>query len=251
MSKEVVEILKRNHKDSIIKKSNKAETGVIIYNDTAFSDYCFARMFRKIREHHHTFKTFYYLLYFNRNSDLFDYNALHKELNKLFGQYFKIIRYFSGKKNVRILSFEVKKKVPHWKLWWYMIYIASCMLRLTDQTFENDWKKYFKKSGRKKPINNWKDLIYLFHRYIYAYTPYYELNDELVSLGRYLRTGSDKDNELKKAVQDYLITLHEVFGKQFTITKPMISYIASCSVQHQYQSRVYDAIKHVKELAND
>lgn len=252
MSKELVEELKQRYGDRIAQKTDKGTTNLIIHNSLALSDYCFARLFRKIRENSHTLKSFHYVLYFDRSSKIFDHNSLHKELNKLFGEYFRVVRYFSGKKNVRILSFEPKKNFTHWKLWWMAVYLASCMLRLTDSTFQTDWTKYFDKNGRKKRVNNWEDLIYSFHRYVYSTGKGYELNDNLAGKAVIARGKKGGEEILKELSASYVTTLYTVFGKKFTVTKPMISYLANWKEQYQYQTAVFNAIKHLqKESGND
>lgn len=251
MSKELVEVLKRKYGDKIAQKTSDGTSNIIIHNSTMHSDYCFARLFRQIREISHTFESFHYVLYFDRSSKIFDHNSLHQELNKLFGQYFRVVRYFSGKKNVRILSFESKKKFTHWKLWWMAVYLASCMLRLTDGNFENDWKKYFDGNGRKKRIDNWEDLIYLFHRYVYSTNKGYELNDNLAKKALVARGKRGGEDVLKELSANYLTVLYEVFGKDFVVTKPMVSYLANWDTTYKYQTAVFNAIKHLKEFGND
>ncbi len=250
MSKDSIETLKRTYKDRIADKSTGNNTSMIIFNEDLLSDYCFARLFRRVRESSHSLKSFQFLLHFDRSSKIFDYNSLHKEMNKIFGEYFRIVRYFSGKKNVRILSFEPKKKFTHWKLWWISIYIASCMLRLTDLTFEKEWKRYFEQNKRKKSVGSWRELIYIFHRYVYSTNKGYELNQDIANLALQARGKKGGEDEVKERVNYYVTVLYTVFGKKFAVTKPMIAYLARWELQYQYQTESFKRIKHIKELAD-
>jgi len=247
MAKRSINEVKERYKRRIQEKADGAHTKMLIFNGRLFTDYCFARMFRRVREHSHKFESFQFILYFDRKLNLFDYDSLHKELKKLFADYFHIIRYFSGKRKVRLISFDAKKKITPWQLWWFAIYLASCMLRLTDKVFERRWKEYFAESGRKNPICTWNELIYLFHRHVYSPNVGYEINEKMARVGLRARGDHEGEIELKALVEDFLSKIQVVFGDGKKITKEMIEYINKKNLNQKYQTAVFDI---VSTLAN-
>lgn len=122
-------------------------------------DYCFATTFRKVRDKR-AFNRVRMLLYFDRKMDIFDYDAIFKEVNKIFGGYLKFIRYFSGKRNIRIIEAHLKKEFGSATVHWVALYLGYIIIRCMDRQFDEIWRHIPKK------INNVRDLLYYFNKHV-------------------------------------------------------------------------------------
>ena len=159
------EDLKNKYKDNL-KKLALAEQEMATLRDTyvpyfkeneLFLCRCYSDLFARLR-HNRSWNNVFYSLYFDRSKNWFDYDKLFKELNSLFGTHYKILRYLSGYRKARLVSFESKEKFPGWTIEWGALYQLFCLLRIINVTNYGNWKKYHAKN----PLDNWQDVIFIF-----------------------------------------------------------------------------------------
>ena len=210
--KNEIEQVKKFHKDRI-REFAQDEMGIDMYahyflgGDRYKRARCYGDLFAYI---YHQPVDSYSLaivpLKFTRNLGYFNYVSLFKELNKMYGHYFKIGKYYSGYKYTRLVHIHPIKN-PQWKsLWWGGLYTMYLLLRKINAHYYDYWGDYFKEYPRKKGISTWKDVITISET---------EFGDD----GYYLHDGlfklcwkKDKVG-MNDWIDNYLNMLNDVFGK--------------------------------------
>lgn len=204
-----IEHIKKFHKDKIREFSQVDGLDMYVYyffGDDFKRARCYGDLFGYISKLPiDAYSLAIYPLKFNRRSGYFNYDALFKELNKMYGHYFRIGRYYSGYRYTRLVHINAVKK-PKWKsLWWGGLYTIYLLLRKINVHYQEDWKDYFADKSHKKNISTWKDIITISETK-FGDDEYY-LHDGLFKI-----TWSNKGG-IDKWIDNYLNMLNDVFGK--------------------------------------
>jgi hypothetical protein len=146
-------------------------------------------------------------LKFNRKKNWFNYNKLFRELNILYGNYWKILRYFSGYKVMRLVDFQIKKTPKYSVMQWAGLYTAFLLLRKINVNYWYKWNQLFIEKPDIKPLDNWADIIFYSERYFYDST--YHIHNGLKSLAQNPRT---HDETVYKWINEFLNNIKEVYG---------------------------------------
>ena len=221
--KEQIENLKEHHKHLLQDFDNQIPIGTDLYvnyyiNNQAFRARCFGNLFGSFfydKSKEDYANPVLFPLKFNRRKNWFNYNALFKELNKIYGYYFKIGRYYSGFRNTRLVDFYAYNKPRYKALWWAGLYSAFLLLRKINLNYYTHWDEYFANNNRKKPVDNWFDVIYISETK-FADKTYY-LDDKLFKLCYYNSDAS------KKYIKDLLQMLEDIYGKGIEGNKDKLS----------------------------
>jgi len=211
MGRKEVNIIKKE-KETAIARHSASKYGVIFgHADHLTYEACFAGMVSKIKEVP-VGTSMQYLLRFETSWGIFKYDLLFKELNKMFGTYFKILRFFSGTKNVRIINIEEVGEFPDKRLRHMAYMILVVLLRTIDAEFiVPRWKPDFDTNDKIYPLKKWNDVLFHYHRFGIAG---HGVNDDIAELQR---SGSKK--LYKQSVTNYFKIIEIAFGGNFDFTK--------------------------------
>ena len=153
-----------------------------------------------------TYSMAIYPLKFNRRLKYFNYDALFKDLNRIYGHYFRISRYYSGYRYTRLVHINPIKK-PRWKaLHWGGLYTIYLLLRKINIQYYEDWDRFFKDNPRQKALTSWKDVVSI-SEMAFGDDEYY-LHDAL-----FKKCWSSDKAGAEKWIANYLNMLTDVFGK--------------------------------------
>ncbi len=209
--KNEIEQVKKFHKDRI-REFAQDEMGIDMYayyflgGDRYKRARCYGDLFTYIQSQPvDSYSLAIVPLKFTRNLGYFNYVSLFKELNKMYGHYFKIGKYYSGYKYTRLVHINPIKN-PQWKsLWWGGLYTMYLLLRKINAQYYDYWRDYFKDYPRKKGISTWKDVITISETK-FGDDDYY-LHDELFKICW------NKQGGIDDWIDNYLNMLNGVFGK--------------------------------------
>jgi hypothetical protein len=164
--KELINELKKIHQRTIKDRFERYDTFFNFFiGKEHIKDYCFASLFRILRERH--LSQLYatrMLLYFNRNETIFDYNTIFNELNIVFGGMFTITRYYSGSRTQRIIDIKSDEKA-HNILRWMGLYLMASIIRTMDMKFYSQWREAIN-DKRITRIENLRQLLAVGHNKI-------------------------------------------------------------------------------------
>ena len=224
MSREDVEYIKKNYKDKILKVSESKYGVNFGHRDNLKNDVCFARIHNRLDE---TPKgtSMQYLLKWEEDSEVVDFTMLMKDLKRIFGHRFTILRYKSGRKGCRIIDARERNPLPHKALRYIGYYLMFVLLRSIDGEGMTKLVMIYNTPSRKKkynfPITTWKDLVYIWSRYVQGMG--HGINDELYELRPEKLNAGNKGSEVlfTAAVNNYIEVLTTAFGRKFNfrITK--------------------------------
>lgn len=207
--KNEVERVKSFHKDKI-REFSQLEPDADIYAYYFFGDNskrarCYGDLFGYISGlNMDTLSLTMYPLKFNRRLGYFDYNKLFKEMNIMYGNYFKIGRYYSGYRYTRLVHISPSKRPKSKALWWGGLYTIFLMLRKINIHYYPEWRGYFK--THKKPIKTWKDVV-LISETEFGDDGYY-IHDSL-----FKKCWSEDKAGARKWIDNYFNMLNSIFGK--------------------------------------
>lgn len=223
MSKEDVNFIKKER--SQIKKASESVYGINFgHRENLAHDVCFARLNRRLEE---TPKgtSMQYLLKWDEDSEIINFARIMKDMKRIFGHRFTILRYKSGNKNCQIIDIKERRPLPHNELRYIGYYLIFILLRAIDgEGMQKLMVVHNTPSKRKNynfPIDNWKDLVYIWSRYVQGMG--HGINDELFALRPEDKNADNKGSEVlfESAVNNYINTLTIAFGRKFNfrITK--------------------------------
>lgn len=205
MTKKVVDNIKV-HQNARIKAKLTSTYGVTYGSNSVSSNACFAELFTQLgRVKNKGYMQ--YVLFVDKEKNIFDYDALLNELNEIFSHVFKIRIYKTKYEKIWIL--DIKEKVKFEDNYtrycaWMILYV---ILRSIDSEYFRTWKSAIKEDKNDKiPLNNWNDVIFYF--YVYIMPGGHGINDTLRTL---VRTFSR--SVFHAAVKDYLDTLRVAFSE--------------------------------------
>lgn len=234
MSKKEVEKIKEIHREIIndFTSDNRnprtdrtySLTTVYFINDKLHTGGCYAGALRTVQPKIRSEENIYILLRFERKLKWFNYNKLFNELNTMFGDYIKVIRFYSGKREARIIGFQVKKKFPDWRLHWIAMYLIFCLIRLVDSRNWKYWKEYFDKNPKKRLINNWKDIIFTHYKRRMNLDKY-SINSILKNVCDGILGGTYTDKIFLEYIETYLDVIKKSFGSNYKYTKSDLSLL--------------------------
>lgn len=253
LNKETITHIKKNYSKSLKRMSTMwvdRRMQIPYFSDNqAYSINCFETLFRyKLGP---ILKDAQFTLKYYNDKNWFDYRSLFKEFNNIYSTYFRIVRYKSGFKNIRIIDFEFTKEITpelidsHWIR--AGIYIGFTMLRLINANYEDYWKDYFAEYPEKMPIKTWTDLIYTYYEYIHHEAnddedDEYDLNTDLEEI-KY----ESSDLFFKKAIREnYLNILKAAYGSGIIYTK--INYKDYGLIMGGTQTKLFRYIKKIVAL---
>lgn len=249
--KKVIETIKDNKAGSFMrlvrkKADDKDRYFVFMINDkTILNDSCYARQFRRIRElcRHAGLKNMLGLLYFSRENNLFDYNAIFDEINYIFDGVFTTNRYYSTKKYARIIDFEFKEDTDY-ILRWAAVYIASSIIRLMDIHFIiKKWDKLVRQKSVKR-ISNLTELLYYAHYYKVSGSNYC-VNNTMFTLGLNAFDGTKTDREnFIKYIEEFLSNMKAYFGEGGYHERVSLN---EYSFVRKYQQYITDKVYYLNE----
>jgi hypothetical protein len=122
---------------------------------------CYGDLFSFIRDQNlDNYANIVMPLRFDRRLKYFDYDALFQQLNRLYGHYFKVGRYYSGYKYVRLVHVNPIKKPKPKSLWWGGLYSMFLLLRKINLHYYQNWNEYFAENKARK-IKTWEDILYI------------------------------------------------------------------------------------------
>lgn len=214
MVSEEVDYIKKSKK-TLINKASGSGYGIIFgYKENIIGDACFARLHHRIKEQKGGGKnksSLQYILRYEESSKLFAYKTLIKELNQIFGYYFKITMYLSGRANAKIINIREVRKLPNASLKYAGYYMIMVLLRGIDGEYLVRWKGGYK--GKK--INNWFDMLYNYYTVVGGYG--HGINDNLAELGQQVKgkLTPGKKKLYINAIENYLEVLQIAFGSNF------------------------------------
>ncbi len=214
MVSEEVQYIKKNQKH-LIERTISSSYGIIFgYRQHIKYDACLARLNKRISEQNRGGKvksSMQYILKYEVDSRLFAYKTLIKELNKIFGKYFKITMHTSGRSAAKILHIKEVRKLPNLSLKYAGYYMILVLLRAIDGEFHNSWKRAYK--GKK--ITTWYDIVYHYYKTVGIWG--HGINDSVAELGQQTKRRKTDGNEIlyKSAIENYLEVLEIAFGSDF------------------------------------
>lgn len=193
------------------------------------SDYCYALLFRAIRDNHEReehIKSFQYLIYFNRVNTPFNYDKIFRQINDLFKGYWKIVRCLSGRKYARIIDFQSLNKFPHWKLSYMSIYLALPILR----PMHGEFLASFIRNDVK--IDNLETLI---HEYYQCCNPGHAgINQNLMT---FIYKNKKPANMIE--IRKYLNNIKSFFAQPLKLSAAQTTLINGYRLDKSYQSKIY------------
>lgn len=201
---------KEEHKE-FIRRFSEAEPDHSLYAAYYFGNHvknsrCYGDLFYfvgRLSQDDYTYTL--YPLKFSRRKNWFDYNSLFEELNRIYGYYFNILRYFSGFRNLRLVNPYPVKKPPTKGLHWSALYTMFLLLRKINIQYYADWANFFRYNPKANPIKTWKDIIMISEEHF---------DDDQYYLSDELRKLTFLDNNLSsKWVDKYLNMLYQIFGQ--------------------------------------
>lgn len=217
MSKEDVDFIKK--RKSIIKSVSESTFGVNFgHRENLIHDVCFARLDRRLKE---TPKgtSMQYLLKWDEDSEIVDFVKVMKDIKRIFGHRFTILRYKSGNKNCQIIDIRERQPLPHDELRYIGYYLILILLRAIDgEGMQKLMVVHNTPSKRKSynfPIDSCKDLVYIWSRYIQGMG--HGINDELFALRPEDKNADNKGSEVlfESAINNYIEILTTAFGRKF------------------------------------
>lgn len=210
MGRKEVAIIRKD-KGSLIDKQSKAKYGVNFGHGKFLKhDACFARVHSRLSETP-VGTSMQYILRYELSWNIFDYNSLFKELNKMFGGYFKISRHRCSKENVRIINIEEIGKFPDKRLRHIAYALLLVLFRSIDSEYIGSYWKPDADSTRKKiyPIKNWEDVLYFYYKFGISC---HGVNDRIRDL-------KNSPKLYKASIKNYFKTIALAFGGGFDYSK--------------------------------
>lgn len=178
------------------------------------------------------------VIYFDRKSmKHFDYNSIFEDLNKTFGYYWRFVRYFSGKRHVRIIDFEVINKFPHSNIKIAALYISVAIFRALN-SYIHRWENY---NGER--IKNLRELIYAYYMTIKPSNA--GINDHLLIKSYQYNCGEITKEGFMTSIDNFLEILRNAFGEKMVLNEEQKSYIINRDMRHLYQTGCYRFIKEI------
>lgn len=224
MAKEDVDFIKKNRKDTIENASANTYGVIFGHKDNLKPDVCFARLDGRLRE---TPKgtSMQYLLKWEDDSEVVDFTEMMKDMKRIFGHRFTILRYKSGNKDCRIIDIRERRPLPRTELRYVAYYLIFILLRAIDGEGMKKLSMIYHTPKRKEkyafPITNWKDLVYLWSRYVQGMG--HGINDELYAIRPEDKNADNIGSEelFESAINNYIEVLTTAFGRKFNfrITK--------------------------------
>lgn len=214
MVSDEVKFIKENKK-SLIEKSSNSTYGIIFgHGKNIMYDACYARLWKRIMEQEDGGKVksnMQYIIRYKVSNEIFDYKVLLKELNKIFGKYFKITTHLSGRKAAKIINIKELKEFPNISMKYAGYFMIFVLLRSIDGEYFPQWERIYQ--GDK--MTEWFDIIYNYYKVIGAWG--HGINDSLQHLGATAKNKKTAGNEtlFVNAVENYLNILETAFGSNF------------------------------------
>lgn len=218
MSKNDVDFIKKNKRDRIGSVSENTYGVSFGHKEHLKADVCFARLNKRLAE---TPKgtSMQYLLKWDDDSEIVNFTEIMKDMKRIFGHRFSILRYKSGNKGCRIIDIRERRPLPNAELRYIGYYLIFVLLRAIDGEgmqklimIQNTPSKGEKISF---PIDNWKDLVYIWSRYVQGMG--HGINDELYALRPEDKNADNAGSEVlfESAVINYIEVLTTAFGRKF------------------------------------
>ena len=212
---DIKDVIKSN--SAGIRAKNRGGSGVYYGNKSHIGyDICFAGMDRILNGQ--TTPELFYLLWVRKETDIFDYKALIKELNIIFHDYLEIKIYCTKINTVKLIYMREKKTYydPYLKTTIYTI--LGVLLRMIDSEFINKFMK-FKKSIEELenlPMDNWTSILAIFYTGISSTV--HGVNENLSKIEELVSKLHDKINRhesFKIFTGIYIKNLTFLFGSNF------------------------------------
>ena len=249
MSKEEVEKIKKNRKDLL---RDTKTWGVKFGSGDSHIKYdpCFARLMDKIKEMESPNRrgNMQYILYYDEERNLFDYNSLFKQLKVMFGNYFKILRCKSGYKLTRIIDINEIRTFKDYRIRYCAFYLLFILLRALDSEYSPIWRtlnindEKLIANNIEIPFKRWQDIIYVLYA-ILSRMGGHGINDNFMGI---------KYNEklLKNAINNYVEIITKAFGDKFDFTEEEVvrEFDDISNIHRDFrigQSTVYSLIERV------
>jgi hypothetical protein len=242
-----VQYIKENKKGLIETASNSTYGIHFGHGQHIKYDACFARLYKRIAEQKDGGKTkssLQYILRYEHEKPVFAYKSLIKELNNIFGHYFKITMFLSGRKTARIIHIKEVRKLPNTSIKYVGYLMIFVLLRAIDGEFINSWRSSGKVS---KKINTWFDVIYYYYKALGIGG--HGINDDIMYLGKSLKLNKTKGTEklFKVSIENFLGILTKAFGNNFNYKGVKIKPIDTDSYMSKGQT---PAFRYIEEIVN-
>jgi hypothetical protein len=218
--RKIIDKLKKEYKEYIQQVAENNQGGRDSYvpyfcNGEYINARCYGHLFGEFSRRE--VKDVQFTLKFDNENGWFDFTALFKEMNSMFKTYFKILRYLSGFKVVRIIDFESKKRV-NWKWRFIAMYVCFTMLRVININNWPRWRIYFKKYPELMPIKKWEDIVFIFFKHFSESK--YSLNDDLKSHWMSVVEGRLTEEQFREKIRtDSLDVIKWAFGSKYQFTR--------------------------------
>jgi len=232
MSREDIDFIKKHKKERINAISNSVYGVNFGHKEKLMNDVCFARLNQRLAE---TPKgtSMQYLLKWDDDSKIVNFTEMMKDMKRIFGHRFTILRYKSGNKDCRIIDIRERRPLPRTELRYMGYYLIFILLRAIDGEGMEKLSMIYHTPARKEkydfPINNWKDLVYMWSRY--AQGSGHGINDELYALRPEDKNANNIGSEelFESAINNYIEVLTTAFGRKFDfrMTKEELEKILS------------------------
>lgn len=222
--RKIIDELKMEYKEKLREFAENNQGGRESYvpyfcDGTHINARCFGHLFGTISigADNHGVSNIQFALKFDKEKGWFDYIALFKEMNSMFKTYFKILRYLSGYKVVRIIDFQSKKKIS-WKWRFIAMYVCFTMLRVININNWPRWSKYFRDNPDKMPIKKWEDIVFIFFKHFSESK--YSLNDDLKDYWMQVVEDRITEEQFKEKIKtEYLDVIKWAFGSDHNFTR--------------------------------
>lgn len=211
-TKNKIDHVKKFHKDQIREFSQNTD-GIDMYSyyflggDKYRRARCYGDLFGYIfHESVESYSGAVYPLKFNRRLKYFNYDSLFKDLNKIYGHYFRISRYYSGYRYTRLIHINPIKKLPCKALHWAGLYTIYLLLRKINVHYYDYWADFFEDNPKQTAIKTWKDVVSI-SEIGFGDDGYY-LHDEL-----FKKCWSSNKSGANTWINNYFKMLNDIYGK--------------------------------------